>query len=193
MATPPLVIVIAGPNGAGKSTAAAHLLPAEMTFINADEVAKTLPNYPSRQADLEAGRIVLGRMDEQERLRATFAVETTLAGRTLATRIARLRTIGYRFRLAFLFVPDADLSVARVAGRVRLGGHHIPEDTIRRRHGLGIANFFRLYQPLADNWAVFDTTQMGPPQTIAEGTMSQVLRVADPHAWRLMKMRSHDE
>ena len=189
----PLGIVIAGPNGAGKSTAAAHLPPADMAFINADEVAKTLPNYPSRDADLAAGRIVLEQMDEHERRRDEFAVETTLAGRTLAARVARLRTIGHRFRLAFLFVPDASISVARVAGRVRLGGHHIPEDTIRRRHGLGIANFFRLYQPIADDWAVFDTTLLGPPRTIAEGTMGRVTGIADPDAWQLMQRRSRDE
>jgi predicted ABC-type ATPase len=59
LADQPFIIVLAGPNGAGKSTAVAHLLPAGLTFVNADEIAKTLPNYPSREADLEAGRLAL--------------------------------------------------------------------------------------------------------------------------------------
>ena len=156
----PSVIVLAGPNGAGKSTAAAHLLPQGITFVNADEVAKTLPGYPSIAVDMQAGRLVLEQMDELERERTSFAVETTLSSRSLAPRIARMRRSGYKFRLLFLFVPNADFSVQRVASRVRQGGHAIPEETIRRRHAAGINNFFSLYQPLADRWAVYDTTKI---------------------------------
>ncbi len=42
MKSQPKAIVIAGPNGAGKSTAATRLLPAEIEYANADEVAKTM-------------------------------------------------------------------------------------------------------------------------------------------------------
>jgi predicted ABC-type ATPase len=188
----PLVIVMAGPNGAGKSTAAAHLLPEGMTFVNADEIAKTLPDYPSRSADIQAGRLVLERLDELERQRADFAVETTLASRSLAARIARLRQSGYHFRLIFAFLPDADTAVRRVAGRVLQGGHDIPEETIRRRYRAGINNFFHLYQPLADKWSVYDTTQFAPPTLIAEGIMGGSVRIVDPDSWRRMQEGGRD-
>src|SRR5438128_1653968 len=100
----PEVIVLAGPNGAGKSTAAAHLLPQGIVFVNADEVAKTLPGYPSTAVDIQAGRLVLEQLDALERERTSFAVETTLSSRSLAPRLARLRRLGYKFRLLFLFV-----------------------------------------------------------------------------------------
>ena len=103
-------------------------------------------------------------------------METTLASRSLAPRIARLRRSGYEFRLVFLFVPNADFSVERVAGRVRQGGHHIPEETIRRRYMAGIKNFFALYRPLADSWAVHDTTKIGCPAVIARGRMDEIDR-----------------
>src|SRR4051812_11656534 len=122
MAEPPQSIVLAGPNGAGKSTAATWLLPKEMAFVNADEVAKTLPGYPSRSADLQAGRLVLEWMDDLERQGASFALETTLSGRSLAVQIARLRRTGYFFRLCFIWAPSADFCVRRVADRVRNGG-----------------------------------------------------------------------
>ena len=45
----PLFLILAGPNGAGKSTAAASLLPSDVVFLNADEMAKSLPGYPSHR------------------------------------------------------------------------------------------------------------------------------------------------
>ena len=188
----PQIIVLAGPNGAGKSTAAAHLLPRGTTFVNADEVAKTLPGYPSTAADIEAARLVLERMDELEQERTSFAVETTLSSRSLAPRIARLRRSGYRFQLFFLFVPNADLNVERVATRVRQGGHFIPEETIRRRHKAGIHNFFKLYRPLADGWAVYETIEVGLPTLIADGRMDEVLQIEDPNLWNAVNARVND-
>jgi predicted ABC-type ATPase len=186
----PLFIVIAGPNGAGKSTAAARLLPVGITFLNADELAKSLPGYPSQAADIQAGRILLTRMEELEGTRSDFSVETTLASRSLAPRVARLRRSGYEFRLAFAFLPDPEMAVSRVAGRVRQGGHNIPEETIRRRYRAGISNFFDLYQPLADRWFVYDTTRPAPLKLIAEGIIGEAAQIEDPVAWNLMKERA---
>ena len=189
----PLFIVIAGPNGAGKSTAAAHLLPEGIRFLNADEIAKSLPGYPSQAADIQAGRILLSELADLEGMKADFSVETTLASRSLAPRVARLRRAGYEFRLAFAFLPAPEMAVSRVAGRVRQGGHNIPEETIRRRYRAGISNFFELYQPLADRWFVYDTTRPSPLRLIAEGIMSEVVQIEDPVAWNLMQERAdHD-
>ncbi len=188
MTSKPQVIVIAGPNGAGKSTAAAHLLPQGMTYVNADEVAKQLPGYPSKAVDIEAGRLVLRQMDELEEGRLDFAVETTLASRSLAARIVRLRKSGYQFRLLFIWVPSADFSVRRVAERVLRGGHDIPEETIRRRYQAGIKNFFSLYLPLADVWDLYVNTIPGArPTMIAEGIMGEDVRVCEPHLWQLVR------
>jgi predicted ABC-type ATPase len=186
MTTNPQVIVLAGPNGAGKSTAAANLLPEGMTFVNADEIAKTQPNYPSREADIQAGRRVLARLDELEQGRLDFAIETTLSGRSLATRIARLRAHDYFFRLLFLWTPNAEFSLLRVAARVQAGGHDIPEETIRRRHASGLRNFMGLYRRFADRWEVYDSTRL-VPSLIAEGTMETVLRIDDPGVWERMQ------
>lgn len=165
----PIVIVLAGPNGAGKSTAAARLLRPGIVFVNADEVAKKLAGYPSRAVDLQAGRLVLEQMEALDESGESFAVETTLATRSMAPRLARLRSLGYRVRLVFVYLPDPELAIERVARRVRLGGHHIPEETIRRRHAAGIRNFFELYQFLADRWTVYDTTRESRPHVIAPG------------------------
>jgi len=90
---------------------------------------------------------------------ADFALETTLASRGFAPWIAGLRRdAGYRFHLAFLWVPAPEHSIARVARRVAAGGHAIPDDVIRRRYSRGVANLIRLYAPIADTWEVYDNS-----------------------------------
>src|SRR4051812_30054420 len=111
----PGIIVLGGSNGSGKSTAAGHLLPKDTKFLNADDVAKSLPQDSPRSIDRLAGQIILEQMSDLEVRGADFAVETTLAGRSLANRVRRLKTSGYTFQLMFLWVPSSDLAVARVA------------------------------------------------------------------------------
>ena len=179
----PTLTILGGPNGAGKSTCAAALLPDTVPFINADEIAKTLPNFPSPAADVEAGRILLRRMEEYANQRADFAIETTLSSRALAPRIKRLQAEGYRFALFYVWLPAVELSIARVAERVRSGGHNIPEETIRRRYKAGLKNFFELYQPIADSWGVYMNTASRKPLRIATGVRTDRIEIYNQTVW----------
>lgn len=183
----PIAVIVAGPNRAGKSTAAARLLPPGLVYLIADEIAKGLPSYPSGAADLEAGRILIMAMEDLERKRSDFAVETTLASRSLAARMIRLRASGYLFRLVFVWSPSVEFSIARVAARVRSGGHAIPEQTFRRRYRAGIGNFFSLYVPLADLWSVHDNISLEGFRLIAEGGLGAAESIHIPEAWREMR------
>jgi predicted ABC-type ATPase len=168
---PPTVYVIAGPNGAGKTTFAREFLPDIAhcrEFVNADLIAAGLsPFAPDSQA-MRAGRLVLTRIRELSENRKDFSFETTLSGRTYAPLLAAMRANGYRVTLFFLWLPDADLAVARVANRVRQGGHDIPEAVIRRRFNLGVRNLIRCYRPLLDVLWVFDATQAPPVRIVRE-------------------------
>jgi predicted ABC-type ATPase len=190
MLSQPLFVVLGGPNGSGKSTAASSLIDPSVTFVNADEIAKTLPGYPSQLADLEAGRIALDRMNRLEAARADFAFETTLASRSLAPRISRLKAAGYFLRLLFVFSPSPEFSIFRVATRVMAGGHDIPEETVRRRYRAGLVNFRDLYLPLADRWIVYDNTGEGTPKIIATGAGSEPPIVKDISLWARFEERS---
>src|SRR5260370_25539595 len=133
----PPVIVIAGPNGAGKSTAAPVLLPntlGVLQFVNADVIAHGLSAFQSEAVAMQAGRIMLQRLEELAANRMNFAFETTLSSRTFAPWIGKLRASGYSFVLLFLLLPDPEMAITRVLERVRQGGHNVPEDTIRRRY-----------------------------------------------------------
>jgi predicted ABC-type ATPase len=139
--------------------------------------AKILPGYPSTRADLQAGRRILEIMNALERERADFAVETTLASRTLAHRLKRMKLAGYLVRLIYLWTPNPEFSIGRVAERVRAGGHGIPEITIRRRYRAGLRNLLQVYMPLADSWEVHDNTAVSENRLVArrDGAASEVL------------------
>lgn len=155
------MLVVGGPNGAGKTTSASVLLPEELKirqFVNADAIAVGLAAFAPETAALQAGRIMLARLDELAAQRASFAFETTLASRSFAPFLRRLQTTGYTAHVYYVWLQSPDLFVQRVAARVRRGGHHVPEDVIRRRYARGLRNFFESYQPLADSWVVCDNT-----------------------------------
>ena len=141
--------VVLGPNGAGKSTSAPALLSNQyeaLEFVNADDIAKGLSAFHPEKVAIAAGRILLQRFQELAEANESFAIETTLSGRGYARHITDLKRRGYRFELIFLWLPSVELAVARVAQRVALGGHDIPEDVIRRRYQAGLRNFFNLYR-----------------------------------------------
>lgn len=183
----PHLILLAGPNGAGKSTAAPALLRGALgvtEFVNADTLAQGLSVFDPQRMAVPAARIMLARLRELADARADFAFETTLASRTFVPWIAGLQKDGYAFHLVFLWLPNAEMAVARVRERVRLGGHDVPEETIRRRFARGLRNFFRIYQPLATTWRFYDNGEHSGPRLIVLGGIGIPARVRDTITWR---------
>lgn len=159
------IIIIAGPNGAGKTTFAREFLPHEascLRFINADLIAQGLSPFRPEEAAVRAARLMLEMIAECVKRGESFAIETTLSGRTYARMIPQWKQAGYQVALFFLQLPSEDLAVARVADRVAQGGHNIPEEVIRRRFHAGIANFHALYKPLVDDWRLYDNSGERP-------------------------------
>jgi predicted ABC-type ATPase len=191
----PSVVVLAGPNGAGKSTVAPLVLRGALDvveFVNADDIARGLSPFNIEGAAVAAGRIMLARMRDLARQRVSFACETTLASRTFAPWLKELVHDGYAFHLVYLWLASPETAVSRVASRVRLGGHSIPAETIRRRYHGGVRNFFDLYRPIATTWAVFDGAHADLP-LIAEGEDGRPSGVKDAQQWSLMRGTHDDE
>lgn len=177
----PTVYVIAGPNGAGKTTFAAKFLPNFVRcyeFLNADLIAAGLSPFAPQLQNMRAGRLLLERIAELTERRADFAFETTLAGRTYVKLLSEMKANGYRIELFFLWLPSAEMAVARVANRVRQGGHDVPPEDIRRRYATGVNHLFRLYRPILDGCRLFDATRL-PPEPIASEECFE-LTVYDP-------------
>jgi predicted ABC-type ATPase len=185
----PQVVILAGPNGAGKSTSAAKLLlgPLQVTeFVNADTIAQGLSAFAQQTVAFEAGRIMLKRLHELAEAKADFGFETTLATRSYAPWLRKVQSQGYLVHLVFLWLPSPQMAMARVADRVRAGGHHVAEDVITRRYAAGLANLLSLYIPLADSWKVIDNTRSRYPRPIAAGFAGGTPLVYDEQSWQFI-------
>lgn len=156
----PTATFLAGPNGSGKSTLLRQLSYGSEVFeeIVADAFAGQYRQggLSAEEADFLAGRDVVKRFDELEREFVSFIHETDLAGRYLPARVARLRALGYHTQVIFVGLRHPETAVARVAKRVRSGGHDVPEATIRRRWARGLKAFFDHYRFTVDSWSFFD-------------------------------------
>ena len=151
--------IIAGCNGAGKTTASFTILPEVLDckeFINADEIAKGLSPFQPESVAMQAGRIMLARMDELLQKGETFAFETTLATKSYKQKIQWAQASGYDVTLLFFWLDSPNMATKRVAQRVAEGGHSIPSETIERRYHNGIANLFAIYLAMVDICYIFD-------------------------------------
>ena len=178
----PDVVVLGGPNGAGKTTAAPRLLRGSLRvdeFVNADTLALGLSAFRPEDAAIEAGRVMLARLDYLESQRRSFAFEATLASHALARRLERLRNHGYACHIVYLWLPT--------------GGHDVPSETVSRRFDRGRRNFFTLYLPLATTWRLYNASPIAGPMLIASGGEGKAATIRDTKTWRVAAQGYHDE
>ncbi len=163
--------IISGCNGAGKTTASYTVLPDVLQckeFVNADEIARGLSPFNPEGMAIEAGRLMLQRIDGLLKNQENFSIETTLATRSYTRLIHRAQEQGYKVSLIYFWLSSPDLAIQRVAQRVRNGGHDIPQDVVIRRYQAGINNFFNIYMSNVDYWLLADNSNT-PRVIVAEG------------------------
>src|SRR5579885_371680 len=155
------ILIIAGPNGAGKTTFAKEFLPNEAdcpTFINADLIAEGLSPFSPELAAIKAGRLMLEAINAQVQRSTSFAFETTLAGLGYIRLIRNWRKLGYQTKLFYLSLQSPEEAIARVRARVAQGGHHIPDDVVRRRFDAGLTHFHTIYNHEVHLWRLYDNS-----------------------------------
>ena len=163
MAKTPQLYIISGCNGAGKTTASYTILPETLKckeFVNADEIARGLSPFQPEKVAIEAGRIMLRRVDELLKEKTNFAIETTLASKTYKNTISLAREAGYDITLIYFWLSSVELAKERVRNRVLEGGHGIKNQVIERRYYAGLKNLFDIYLPLSDVVLIYDNSDI---------------------------------
>jgi predicted ABC-type ATPase len=155
--------IIAGPNGAGKSShARITLLPQFLKsneFVNADEIAKILSPENPKGSALQAGKLMLKRMEFLMNEKMDFALETTLSAKTYLNFIKLVQAQGYKVNLIFLKLENAELAKQRVLARVSKGGHNIDPQIIERRFQRGLQNL-EGYLKVVDTAIVYESSSL---------------------------------
>jgi predicted ABC-type ATPase len=154
-------------------------------FVNADSIAAGMSPFNPEGVAMEAGRIMLQRIDQLLREGESFAFETTLAAKSYVGLIRDAKMMGYEITLLFFWLSSPTIAKERVARRVRMGGHSIPPQTIERRYWAGIRNLLKLYIPICDNWMVINNLG-GDPELIAEGSVKAGKTVENSDLWSII-------
>lgn len=181
--------IIAGCNGAGKTTASNTILPKSLLvkeFVNADEIAKGLSPFNPEGVAIEAGRLMLKRIDELLTAGESFSIETTLATKSYINLVRKAHDRGYMVHLLFFWLNSVELAKSRVAARVASGGHNIPEMVIERRYKAGIKNLVNLFMNEVDIWVLYDNSD-NQGKRLAFGGKNIPAKVKDKVKFEIIK------
>lgn len=190
----PNLYVIAGCNGAGKTTASFTILPGMLNckeFVNADGIAAGLSPFNPESVAIEAGRLMLSRIEELLRVQVDFAIETTLATRSYLSLIKKAQAVGYKVTLLYIWLDSPETAKERVAIRVTKGGHNIPEEVIERRYYRGISNLVNLFIPVVNTWMLVNSTNV-IIEPIAEGGQKVEKIISNDYIWGVIVEQSKE-
>ena len=177
----PNLYIIAGCNVAGKTTASYTVFPELLgckEFVNADEIARGLSPLQPDTVAIEAGKIMLNRVNELIRQQKDLAFETTLSSMRLKEIIEQARANNYSVSLIFIWLNNPELAIDRVKQRVAEGGHHIPEYVIRRRYAKGLENLNERYMEMVDYLMIADNSYR-PLKIVAKGNSKGSMEVME--------------
>jgi len=183
----PELWIIAGPNGAGKTTLAQarpirELLP-RVRFLNPDDAALALlvqqgyrgfadaPEHIQREVFLAAARKITEELDVALHRSEPVGVETVLSSDKYRAPVEFVQEHGGFVGFIYVALASPELACARVARRVRAGGHNVPEDKTRARWHRSLANLEWFARRASACW-VFDNSDENPavpPQLVATG------------------------
>lgn len=152
-----LAIFYCGTNGAGKSTLRQFNHDLVQIVIDSDHIAQEINPQNPRSADVVAGRKAIELFRFAIKNHISFSMESTLSGKSIIQRIKTAKANGFFVRLNYVAVDSVDINLARVAARVRAGGHFIDETTIRQRYDNSAKQLLQAV-PFCDEVLVYDNS-----------------------------------
>lgn len=187
--------IIGGCNGAGKTTASFNILPDLLNckeFVNADEIARGLSPFQPEKVSIEAGRLMLARIEELLISQEDFSFETTLSSRSFVSTFNTAREKGYYITLIFFWLESIQLAKDRVKKRVTEGGHNIEAEVIERRYTSGIRNLFKLYANKVDSLLIYDNSNI-ESELIAEKELNGEFIIHQSTKFNQLKLIANEQ
>jgi predicted ABC-type ATPase len=156
--TCPRLTIIAGANGCGKSTFTSRSsFIDKIPLFDPDAISKALqPSIPGASA-VAAARQVLTYAAKHIEKNESFAVETTLSGKSYLQMMVDARNRGFEVVLVYIGTENVEINLARIRNRVLAGGHDVPEGDVRRRYKRSFKNLPTAIQR-ADHAILFDNS-----------------------------------
>ncbi|TGN39946.1 hypothetical protein E5Q11_06525 [Marinobacter confluentis] len=163
MTMQPELWLLVGGNGAGKTTFYEQFLARrKIPLVNADKIARSLwPDAPEKHS-YEAALIA---QKERHRLledRQSFCFETVFSHPSKVDFVGAAKAAGFRIRLFYFHLELTSLNKARVASRVKSGGHNVPAAKIEARIPRTLENL-RQCIGLADELHLVDNSSLDRP------------------------------
>jgi predicted ABC-type ATPase len=147
-----------------------------LRFYNADEIARGLSPLDPSAGGIKAGRLLLGEVRDSIGRRETFALESTLSGKTYVRIFKRALSSGYPMELHYLWPSNVGQAIARGRRRVQMGGHNVPVKDIRGRFKRSLGHLLEDYLPLATRWAIWDNRGL-PAKRLATSVSDDIKSV----------------
>jgi len=175
------ITVLAGTNGAGKSSIAGQALrEAGGAYFNPDEATRQIlaanPGLTEEAANAFAWQESVQRLRAAITHNVDYTFETTLGGQTVTGLLLAAAAAGHELMIWYCGLDSPERHLARVAARVAVGGHDIPEAKVRARYDASRANLVRL-MPRVTMLRVYDNSVEADPATGQRPTPKLVLKV----------------
>ena len=157
----PTYTIFAGVNGAGKTTLYSTLLQENHDFgvrVNSDEIViSNGGDWRNKSDQAKAMKMAVKLIKDCMNKGISFNQETTLTGRSMVNNILKAKKLGYTIIMNYVGLSSQELAIQRVAYRVSMGGHGIPEEDIKRRYYVSLSKLKELMS-LIDELYIYDNS-----------------------------------
>ena len=157
----PTYTIFAGVNGAGKTTLYSTLIQENHDFgvrVNSDEIViSNGGDWRNKSDQAKAMKMAVKLIKDCMNKGISFNQETTLTGKSMINNILKAKKLGYKIIMNYVGLSSPELAIQRVAHRVSMGGHGIPEEDIKRRYYVSLSKLREL-MPLIDELYIYDNS-----------------------------------
>lgn len=157
----PTYTIFAGVNGAGKTTLYSTLIQENHDFgvrVNSDEIViSNGGDWRNKSDQAKAMKMAVKLIKDCMNKGISFNQETTLTGKSMINNILKAKKLGYKIIMNYVGLGSPELAIQRVAYRVSMGGHGIPEEDIKRRYYVSLSKLKELMS-LIDELYIYDNS-----------------------------------